>query len=97
MALTRAEDREALAVAGSVVTLTPSKILASTRYAKCQVQTAPVRVTVDGTDPVGGSLGDLYNVGDIFEVWGQDMNTIKFIKDGSTSAVVEVDYQGGGA
>ncbi len=94
MPITRALDRESITVADAVITLTASKITRDTLYAKLQIQSAPIRLTVNGTDPVASTIGDLYNPGDIIEVWGQDMRTLKMIRDGSTSANIEVDYQG---
>ena len=76
-------------------TLTAAKVTPSTLYARIQVQTAPIRASYDGTAPVGGSIGEYFDIDDVFEVWGApDMLALKMIKDGATGASVEVYYFG---
>jgi hypothetical protein len=63
-------------------------------YALCQVVTAPVRVCVKGT-AVASTAGTLFNVGDTFEVWGEeDLSGFNAIRETTTSGALEVTYFG---
>ncbi len=91
--------REAVTVDATAggVALTATKYSSGEKatYAQIQVQTAPIRVTEDGTAPVGATTGLLFNIGDIFEVWGYEaISKLRMIRDGSVSAVAEVNYYG---
>lgn len=88
-------SRETKAVADAAVSLATT-IINRMRYVDIQVQTAPVRVTFDGsTTPVGGATGKLWTPGSTYRVWGEkNMENLKFIRDGSTSASLDVDFWG---
>ncbi len=95
--------RESLTVDSTAggVPLTATKYTSSGQliatYVHCQVQAAAIRVTEDTTAPVAGGPGLLFNPGDIFEIWGADeIKAARFIREGSTSATLEVNYYGRG-
>lgn len=78
--------------------LTSTKITPQVEYALCQVLTAAIRVTLDGTPPVAATTGFLFNTGEFFEVWGHgDLLALRAIRDTGTSGVLEVTYFGRGA
>lgn len=88
------QAREQVTVAGTATNLTAATITVDTIYADIQVQTAPIRVTFDGsTTPVAATTGTLWNPGSTYRVWGQTiLEALKFVADGATSAVVVANY-----
>lgn len=90
------KSRESIAVADTAKTLTASAITTSVIYARIQVQVASVRVTFEGTTPAPATpVGEIWYPGDIYELWGTaNMTNFKAIREGSTSAVLEVTYLG---
>lgn len=106
MAIFNTLDRETITVDATVggVALTASKYnptLSNTSKrivaAVIQVNTAPIRVTRDGTAPVAATTGKLRNIGDIIVIaGGKDMGNARFIRETSTSASIDVDYIGEG-
>ena len=84
--------RERITVDSTIKMLTVSNTLAYTA-AHITVEDEAVRFTIDGTDPVGGSIGHELSAGDvlilqdIFELQG-----FKVTRD-SSDAVLEVSYK----
>ena len=79
------------------VTLTPAKaaMRGNIIYAKIQIQTASVRATYNGSKPVANTTGDLWDSGDEIEIWGlDDIRAARFIREGASSGVLEVNYYG---
>ena len=61
-------------------------------FAHVSVETGPIRVRIDGTDPATAE-GVLVSAGDAFTVYGSDtLNTIKMVEATSTDAVINVSY-----
>lgn len=91
----RCVAREELTVTNAaVVELTASLITTNVIMAGLSVMDAPIRITVEGTDPTT-SLGKPYSVGDVFEIRGHpDLSNFKCIAETSTNAAVEVQYFG---
>ena len=92
--------RESITVSTTAIGFTTTNIPPTSdkcQYARVQVTAAQIRVRLDGTDPVAAtSPGELWNIGDIKEVWGgNDMREFKAIREGSTDAVLNVSYHGG--
>ena len=59
-----------------------------TRFCVINVQTADVRMTLDGGSPVGGSVGALLPAG-TFIYWGRNaVERMKFVQDGGLAAVL---------
>ena len=92
--------RETVAVAGTAVGLTSTAIKPTVKtydveYAEIQVQTAQVRVTFEGTAPVAATTGEVWLPGTTKRVWGiGNLLAIRFIRESSTSASLEVTYWG---
>jgi hypothetical protein len=91
-------DYESISVTDSAVGFTAAKITPTSNNHKIpqeavfSVETASIRVRMDGTDPTA-STGLLIPSGTIFTVTGQtDIRRFKAIRDGSTSATIEVLY-----
>ena len=88
---------EAITVAGVAIGFTAATHLNPTtgqaaRMARCDLETAPVRYRLDGTDPTA-STGHPLPAGSELEVWGTaDMKSITFIRETSTSATLRVTY-----
>jgi hypothetical protein len=79
--------------------LTSTKLNGNLVYARVQVLTAAIRVTLDGTAPVATTTGELWNPAAatfdaIHELWGQAMATFKAIRDTGSSGAIEVTYYG---
>jgi hypothetical protein len=69
---------------------TISGLAGTTRFCQLNVQGADVRLTLDGDDPVGGSVGALVKDGS-FVYWNRRMvEAVKMIRDAGTDAVVHV-------
>jgi hypothetical protein len=67
------------------------------RMAHVVIDTAEVRVTEDGTAPVATTTGKLVAVKGSFEIWGWDqLENLKFIREGSVSALAQVTFEGVG-
>lgn len=78
-----------LSVAATVVTLT---VPAVAMVAEIYVRTAPIVFTRDGTDPTA-TKGFQANVQDIIVLNSRDeLDKFKAIRQGSTSATVDVEY-----
>lgn len=45
------------------------------------VETAPIRFTLDGTDPVAATTGELANPGDVIELFGDEVIRFEFINE----------------
>ena len=86
---------EALSVGTSVTAFTAATYNATGGVAVaafCNVQVAPVRVRLTGTDP-SATVGDLYNVGDRFVVWGtMDIQSFEAISANGITSTVFVHY-----
>lgn len=94
-------DRETLTVSSSVVQFDADKLdkkLNGSNIIKrveFSVEDADVRITRDGTDPVGSTTdtGMLIKDGTIFVINGEaDIKNAKFIRNASTDAKLQVDY-----
>jgi hypothetical protein len=92
-------DRETLTVSSSVVQFDSTKLdkkLNNNNIIKrveFSVEDADVRMTRDGTAPVGATTGMLIKSGSIFVINGEtDIKSAKFIRDASTDAVLQVSY-----
>jgi len=94
----KAVARETITVADTAKTLTTATYVTTTfqtLFARINVTTAQMRATFDGTAPVASTTGDLLNPSDTIEVWGTaDLGNFKAIREGSTSAVLQVTYFG---
>ena len=75
---------EVLSVGGTSVGFTLATV-ANATGATVQVQVAPVRSQVQ-SDPTA-TVGKLWNVGDQFEVTGNDVRNIEFIAVGATASL----------
>ena len=85
-------DDEVLSVGATSVVLTGAS---GAKAAFVQVQVAPVRSRIGsgatwGADPTA-TVGRLWNVGDAFVVWGNDILTTEFIATGATASLF-VEY-----
>ena len=91
--------RERLTVAATVKTLTGSVYAPASgpcTVALITVETAAIRVTLDGTDPVAGTTGHLVQAGQVIELNGHDeIRCFKAIREASTSAAIECTYKRG--
>jgi hypothetical protein len=94
-------DRETLTVSTTAVGFTAAKLDKAQNGGKVikkveiSVEDADVRITRDGTTPVGGGTdtGILITSGTIFEILGQaDLINTLFIRNASTDAKLQVDY-----
>jgi predicted TIM-barrel enzyme len=63
---------------------------AGAQFVQLNVQGADVRVTEDGDDPVGGSVGQLWKQDSMVYWLADKLDDAKFIRDGGTDAVVHV-------
>lgn len=92
-----AEKCETITVADSVTTLTQSFITSASmgdaKFGTCRLETAQIRVWLDGTDP-STSLGMVLNAGDVvtFNTY-DDLKKFKAIRTGSTSGVLSWCYR----
>lgn len=104
--LTQVKAREQVTVSSTAIALTTTNFVRThvvgtqpafkAHYAEIQVTGANVRVRFDGEDP-DSTTGQVWYSGDIKRVWGaENLALLKFIRDDSTDAVLEVDYFGGG-
>lgn len=85
--------RERVTVAGTAVALTAATVGAA-QFATITVETAAIRFTLDGTAPVGGSLGHLVQAGQTIELYGPDQIAgFKAIRDTGVSAAIEATYR----
>lgn len=76
------------------VGLTASKITTTTTMALVAVSTDSIRVRLDGTDPTA-TVGIPYASGDKFEIWMHpDLTRAKFIRSGTSDAVLDIQYFG---
>ncbi|KKK69505.1 hypothetical protein LCGC14_2933370 [marine sediment metagenome] len=87
---------EALSVGASAVQFTEATMAPggapTATAAFCTVETAPIRVRSDGTNPTA-TVGRLFAVGDTFVVWGRrDLMSIRFIRQGGTSATLSTEF-----
>jgi len=84
-------DHEAITVADSAIGLTSATYLDATR-AEMTLETAQVRIWVDGTDPTT-SEGHIVEVGDIIVLNSvAQIAMFKAIRIGGTSGVLKVTY-----
>lgn len=90
-------DDERITVAESAIGLTATKLTKQTRFALVQCLVAPVRISITGTAPVGGSVGPRLAVGQFIEVWGPALAAFRAIRDTATSGKLEVIYFGAGS
>jgi len=82
---------EALAVAGTAVGFTAATADRAIS-AHVSVEGAQVRYRIDGTDPTA-TVGTILNPGDEIVVWGKaDIDAIKFIRTGGTSATLNTHF-----
>ena len=90
-------DRERITVAGTAIGLTTSKITTQVGCALCQVITARIWLTTNGTAPLtDGTIGMYFDPGQYFLLTGPDMLALKVIRNSTTSAALEVIYYGKG-
>ena len=95
-------DFETIAVDNTIKGLTASKYTASgevdsvkmgkARQALITVDTAEVRVTLNGTDPVGGTTGHKLAVDDTLILSFEMMTKFKVTRDGGSNAAIQVTY-----
>ena len=82
------------AIGFTLATFQPTNSLAASR-AVCTVETAPIRMLWDGTDPTA-SVGELIEPLDIFKVVGiNNLKKLRMIRTGATSATITVVYERG--
>ena len=93
-----AYDHESIAVADTAVGLTAAKIaLAASRFnlplkkVVVTVETAPIRVTWDGTTPTS-SVGHTLNIGDLIELDASDAQKFRAIRV-SASGNIRATYE----
>lgn len=93
--------RETLTVSSTAIGFTVAKITKADNGGKVikkveiSVEDADIRMTRDGTPPVGGGTdtGILITSGTIFEILGQaDIINTLFIRNASTDAKLQIDY-----
>ena len=85
-----AKDFETLTVADSVKQVTAAKIGVGVFIT---VETAAIRYTMDGTDPVAGTTGHVLAVnGTLYIVDRGSVLNLKMIRDTGTSAVIQVTH-----
>jgi len=78
------------------VQLDASKIEEHTELVILQAQVAPIRFTTDGSVPVGSSgsaNGETLEVGERYVMAPADARNAKFIRDGSTDAILSAKAQ----
>jgi len=81
-----------LAVTATVVGLT---VPDGVNFAHVVVETGPIRVRIDGTDPATAE-GVLIGAGDSFTIYGEDtLDIIRLVEATSTDAVINVAYGSG--
>ena len=85
-------SRERITVEGTGIGLTAATYL-TFQFATLTVETAPIRLTLDGTAPVASTTGHLFRVDDVIELSGEEIAKVKMIRDTGTSAAVEVTYR----
>lgn len=92
-------NRERLTIDNTASGLTAAEY-ASYGRANVFVELAPIRVTIDGTDPVAGAAGDINAIGVLVLAGGvielntrDEVRAAKFIRNTGVSAVIEVSYQ----
>lgn len=93
MALYVSLGTQNLAVAGTAVglTLPTGKVF----YALITVETAVIRYSCSGTDPVASTTGTPRQVGEVFKVKGTpDLNAFRAIRDSGTSGALAIEYFG---
>ncbi len=74
------------------ISLTASKYADAVK-ATIQVETAPIRVTIDGVTSPTTTVGKLFNSGDeIYLESVEEIANFKAIRTTSTSATINVDY-----
>ena len=78
---------QSLAVADSAVQF-GTAFNSLTKYVVLDIQTADVRVTYDGSDPVGGSNGHILFAGRSYTWSKEAAAAAKFIRNGGTSASI---------
>lgn len=85
--------RERLTVSNTAKSLTAATI-AGKQMALLSVETAPIRVTFDGTDPEAGTTGHLVLPGDTIDIppYPGGLGAVKMIREGATDADVEATY-----
>ena len=84
---------EALSVGGTSTGFTPATFLSGSypQLAVVSVEVAPVRVRFVGTPTT--TVGRLYPIGSVFEVWGErDIKAFKAISQSGATATLWVDY-----
>jgi hypothetical protein len=82
---------EAITVAGTAVGLTAATILGK-ETAIITVETAQVRVTLDGTTPTS-TVGHILEVGDVLEIDSSEgLTKASFIRTGGTSGTLRCSY-----
>lgn len=87
-------DFESITVADSAIGLTAAKLSASPKPKKIfiTIENAQLRYRMDGTDP-SATVGHIANPTDIITLEGySQLNNVKFIRKGATSAVIQVTY-----
>lgn len=62
------------------------------KRATCTTEEAQIRAWEDGTDPTA-SVGQILNIGDVFEVAGVDAANFRAIRTGSVSGKISVAYE----
>ena len=82
--LTRSNE-EALSVGASAVPFTAATRAAAKR-ATVNVQVAPVRIRVGATAPTA-TVGDIWNVGDNYEIIGNDLHNWQAIAVGASATL----------
>ena len=92
-----AYTQENIEVSNSVKTLTGSKLIETDKRPASEVllmvETAPIRYTIDGTTPVGGSAGMYAEAGTSLRIVGiGNLQQLQMIRDGGSDAVVDVTY-----
>ena len=71
---------ESISVSSTAVILTVATY-GPRPYAFITVETAPIRFTLDGTDPVAATTGELANPGDVIELFGDEVIRFEFINE----------------
>jgi len=91
------QQMEMITVSTAVKTLTSTKYAPSgggqVFHALISINGADVRYTMNGTDPVAGSIGHLLSDGDAMVIYGKEsIMNFKCIRNASTDALLAATY-----
>jgi len=88
---TRGVQQSDLTIGDSVVQLIDGAAFAEkTRAVLVSIEDAPVRMTWDDSDPVGGSHGHRWVAGTVLRMHKEAARMAKFIRDGASDATATI-------